>query len=38
LVDSLGYSMHAKITARFIYRFESWNRTYCDACNHTPYC
>jgi hypothetical protein len=23
LVDSLGYSMHAKITARFIYRFES---------------
>ncbi len=38
LRSSLGYSMHAKISARIIYRFESWNRTCCDACNHTPYC
>lgn len=34
----LGYSMHAKINARIIYRFESWNRTCRDACSHTPYC
>jgi hypothetical protein len=38
LGGSFGYSMHAKISARIIYRFESWNRTCCDACNHIPYC